>query len=120
MGIWIFKTLFISLMITLVLELLFCIVAGVRDRKDLFLAVLVNVLTNPFVVSMNYLTLFYTRWNRTLVVGVLEVGAVVVEGICYDKLGRKIKHPYLLSLLANAFSYGTGLVINYIFLRRFS
>lgn len=114
MGVWIFEALFRSLMMTLVLELLFCVIVKVRGKKDLFLAVLVNVLTNPFVVLTFYLTRFYTDWNRVLVVGVLEMGAVIAEGICYQKFGARIKHPYLLSIGANVFSYSTGLLLNYI------
>lgn len=112
MGTWIFRTLFISLIMTLLLELLFCLAAGVRGKKDLLLVCLVNVLTNPFVVLTNYITLYYTRWNHVLVVGVLEIGAVIVEGICYYMYGKKIRHPFYLSLCANIFSYGTGLLIN--------
>lgn len=114
MGVWIFKSLFISLMMTLALELPFCIAMKVRRKKDLLLAVLVNVLTNPFVVLTYHLTSFYTNWNRVMVVGILEVGAVVVEGVCYQKFGDKIKHPYALAIGANLFSYFTGLLINYI------
>ncbi|SET49174.1 hypothetical protein [[Clostridium] polysaccharolyticum] len=112
MGIWIFQTLCISLIMTLLLELLFCLAAGIREKKDLLLACLVNVLTNPFVVLVHYIALYYTKWNHILVVGILEIGAVIVEGICYKSYGKKIPHPFYLSLFANLFSYGTGLLIN--------
>lgn len=114
MGVWIFETLAYSLGATLVLELLFTFVAGVRNKKDIALVVLVNVLTNPFVVSMFYVNYCYFRWNQVLVIAVLEVGAVVAEGFCYKWYGNKIKHPFLLSIGANVFSYFTGLLLSMI------
>ena len=112
MGMWIFKTLGVSLFLTLVLELFFVWRVGKASKRDLLLAFLVNVLTNPFVVSMYYITFFYTNWNQTLVICVLEVSAVLVEWICYKKCGEKITYPFLLSAGANGFSYFLGGVID--------
>ena len=44
------QALAISLGMTLVLELTFALFWGIRDHHDLWLAVFVNVLTNPIVV----------------------------------------------------------------------
>ena len=115
MGVWIFKTLVVSLFLTLVLELFFVWMVEKREKRNLLLAVLVNVLTNPFVVSMYYITLFYTNWNRTMVVCVLEASAVLAEWICYKKCGEKIRYPFLLSAGANCFSYFLGAVIERLF-----
>jgi len=114
MGLWIFKVLAMSLISTIVLELLIALVEGVRNKMDILLVVLVNILTNPFVVSVYYITLYYTRLNRILIVLLLEVSAVVVEWICYRYAGDKIKRPFLLSLSANCFSYFTGLIFDYL------
>ena len=113
MGIWIIKALGISLMLTLIMELVFAFAVRIRESKDLILVVLVNVLTNPFVVFVHYVTLIYTAWNQTLLTGILEAGAVLVEAFCYRQFGRKSTHPFLLSLGANVFSYFTGEAINY-------
>ena len=48
--------------------------------------------------------------------GVVETFAVVVEGAIYWKaLGRPLRSGMLLSLLANALSFGLGLVLWYAF-----
>ena len=103
----------ISLMLTLVLELAYALMWGVRDRHDLILAVLVNVLTNPVVVFV-----YYYVWYRKppvrqgVVTLVTEVLAVVTEALLYRKYARTIRRPWLFALSANAFSYGMGELIN--------
>ena len=52
MGIWVIGTLAVSLGLTIVLEETFGWMWGVRNRWDMTLVVLVNVLTNPAVVYL--------------------------------------------------------------------
>jgi hypothetical protein len=101
----------ISLALTVILETGFFIAIGKRGKKDLLLVVMVNILTNPAVVLIYRLTIFYTNLNAVLVVIPLEVFAVLTEGYCYKKYGHDFKRPYLFSLSANMLSYGTGLLI---------
>ena len=105
----------LSLLMTLVLEIGFFFLVGKRDRKDLLLAALVNVITNPIVVLLYWLAAMYTAWSAVAVLIPLELFAVVMEGYCYKKYGRKFRRPYLFSIAANVFSFGTGLLIQLFF-----
>ena len=103
------QALAISLGITLVLELTFALLWGVRRHHDLWLTVLVNVLTNPIVVFVFY----YVRIRRfPLNYGWITIGmeafAVVTEALLYKKFSRTVQRPWLFSLSANAFSYAVG------------
>ena len=103
----------ISLAMTLVLELGYARLWGVRGGHDLMLTVFVNVLTNPIVVFVIY----YSRikrfgGNRGLLTAGLEIFAVVTEALLYRRFSRSIRRPWLFSLSANAFSYAVGELIN--------
>lgn len=110
----IFMILLISLILTLIFELLFAIIVGIKNKKDLILICLVNILTNPFVVLTYCIFLYFTNVNLILVTCLLELLAIAVEGIIYKFYGTKIKHPILFSILANVFSYVLGMIINYL------
>ena len=105
----------LSLALTLVLEAGFFLLVGKRDKKDLLLLLLVNILTNPVVVLSFWLTTRYTGWNPVLVIIPLELFAVLTEGYYYKKYGQSFKHPFLFSLAANAFSFGVGQLIQLLF-----
>lgn len=107
-----FSTFGASLGLTLALEVPFAYCWGLRDRHDLTVAVLVNVLTNPAVVLLYFLVTARTGWPRFAVQLPLEALAVAVEAVCYRTCGRDVRHPALLSLCANGFSYGAGLLLN--------
>ncbi|MBR4702862.1 MAG: hypothetical protein IKO91_03370 [Oscillospiraceae bacterium] len=108
---WLLASLGVSLALTLVLELLFAFLWGLRGR-DLILCILVNVLTNPPVVLCALLWRAYAPGPEWLPVPLLEAGAVLVEGLFYRRNGERVRRPFLFSLCANAFSYGLGLVFN--------
>lgn len=108
-----FSSLAISLALTLVLETGFFLVLGKRDKKDLLLLVMVNILTNPLVVLLYWLTVLHREVNSVIIIP-LEVFAVLTEGFYYRKYGLHFKHPYLFSLAANAFSFGAGLLIEWL------
>jgi hypothetical protein len=106
----------LSLLLTIVLEIGFFILTRKlftkgSDKKDLFLVVLVNVLTNPLVVLLYWLTVLYTEWNTAIVLMSLELFAVFTEGFYYKKYGNSFCRPYLFSIAANIFSFGTGVLI---------
>ena len=89
----------LSFGLTLLIELPVCWLWGLRTRDKLELAFLVNLLTNPAAV-----------WLHTSA-GIpqvpVEILVVIIE--CYVYRQFKIKHPFLLSLLANGLSWGLGL-----------
>ncbi|MDR0951807.1 MAG: hypothetical protein LBM18_02680 [Oscillospiraceae bacterium] len=107
----IYAALGLSLLLTLVLELGFCLVCGVRGRHDLLLVAAANGLTNPAVVFTNAVLRTYLVCYGWWCVAVLEVLAVVVEWLVFKYCADEIPRPFFLSLGANAFSYSCGLVL---------
>ena len=105
----------VSLALTLVLESGFFLLTGKRNKKDLLLVALVNVMTNPAVVLLYWLGATYSGLNLIITILALEVLAVLTEGYIYKKHGQDFKRPYGFSLFANMFSYGTGALLQMIF-----
>lgn len=112
MGEQLIMILFFSLGITIVLELVYAVLAGVRDKTALELVLLANILTNPVVVLSYYLIRFHTDWNLVLTKVILEVLAIIVEAFCYKNCYKKLEHPYQLAIGANVFSFIIGAGIN--------
>jgi len=106
-----FISLAISLVMTLVLESGFFLLIGKRNKKDLLLVALVNVLTNPAVVLLYWLAVAYRGYNKIIVIVILEVFAIITEGYIYKKHGQEFKRPYGFSICANMFSYSTGVLL---------
>lgn len=102
----------ISLGLTIVLELLFAITLGKR-QKDLLLVCLVNVITNPVVVLVYYLAAHFSHWNPLILKAVLEILAVLTEACLYKRYGKNLRHPFLFALSANVFSFGIGELISF-------
>jgi len=103
--------LYISLILTLIVEISFFFIIGKRNKKDLLLVALVNILTNPAVVLTYWILTLYIGINSILAKIVLEFLAVIAEGYYYRKYGIDFKHPYLFSIAANAISFGTGMFL---------
>jgi len=104
------------LLITIIAE---CIIARIFkiEIKDLIIVLLVNVLTNPLLVSISFSTgIFFGNIYRIIVTIILEILVVFTEGFIYKKiLFEKKFNPYTLSLILNISSYIVGWIINYIF-----
>lgn len=107
-------TLLISLGLTIVLELMFCLIFKLRGTYNFSLVVLVNILTNPPVVLLNHLLKHSTALPQILIVLLLETAAILIEGFYYRRYAEDVKQPLLFSLGANAFSYFSGLLITHI------
>jgi hypothetical protein len=110
----IIKALIISFTVTLITELIVSLIIGIRDKKDILNIILVNILTNPLLVSLGfYINLKYGLKWRNILIYPMEIIVVLVEGFIYYKYlkYRKI-NPFLLSLLLNICSYVMGLIIN--------
>ena len=88
------RSLIVSLALTLMLELGFALIPGVRGSRSLALVALANVLTNPPLLTI-----------------AAELSAVFIEGVIY-RAGTDFRRPMLFSLSANAFSYLIGLALN--------
>lgn len=97
----------ISLALTLLLESIFGLIWGVKGKRDWLLLLLVNVVTNPIVVTLHYCVSSF--WAVTVA---LEVFAVAAEWLAYRRWGKSTHPAFLFSLCANCFSYFSGLLIN--------
>lgn len=103
-----------SLLITLGIEGLMSVILGIRKKSDFIMVMLVNVLTNPIVVSFSFLAGFYFGLTANIItLIVLELAALACEGFIYSKtLSFKKINPYLFSFILNVSSYFLGQVIN--------
>lgn len=100
----------ICLSITIIIEVLVAFGFKVRQGKDFVNIVLVNVLTNPLVVTVPfYFNIYYGVIYRHIALLILEVLATLVEGFVYKKYLKFDKiNPYLFSLILNISSYLIG------------
>ena len=101
----------ISLALTLLLELSFALLWGVRG-KGLVLVILMNILTNPAVVTLHYISTAVFGWNKVLAVLVLEAAAIIAEAFCCRGI---IQKPWKFAICVNLFSYFAGEILQLIF-----
>ena len=102
--------LIMPLVLTILIELGVLLLMGERQRRILWLSVVVNVLTN---VPLN-LSLFYLEADdMTVIVG--EMVVVVVEALWYYAFLRKLKRALVYSVLCNAISFLAGLLLLLLF-----
>ena len=98
------------LILTIIIELVIAIILGVKYKKDMILVIIVNIITNPFVVSIPiFLYKLFGFKIEIISLIILEILTVLVEGIIYlKKLKYKSINPFILSLLLNLSSYMIG------------
>lgn len=108
------KYMAVSLILTLIIECSMAWALKVRDKRDMLNVALVNVFTNPLVVCFAFLAGFFYGGDARIGATVyLELFAFVSEALIYRKtLSFRRLNPFLLSLILNATSYLSGLVIN--------
>lgn len=101
------------LLVTIISEVMVALILKVR-RKDLIYVILVNIMTNPIVVSLPfYINIKYGLSYRNYLLIFLEISTVILEGLIYKKtLNYKKINWLLLSFILNLFSYLIGEVIN--------
>ena len=98
---------------TIVIEGLLAFLWGLRKRSELLVTLLVNVMTNPLLVSIGYaFALRFGTRAHSISTAVMEVLVVFAEGLVYKKFLPQQKHPFLLSLFLNAGSFLIGLGLN--------
>lgn len=105
-----------ALAITIVIEVFVAFVLHYR-KKDLINVLLVNVITNPLVVSIPvYINVKYGLLERNIVLIIMEIMTIIVEGYIYSRFNERKKiNPYILSFILNLSSYMIGVLINYVF-----
>lgn len=101
-------------MLTLIAELSGALLLGIRDKKDLLLIAIVNIVTNPpLVLILNIVYIYYREYFNVIWVVALELLAWWGEGIIYKQyLQFRSKNPFALSLLLNGLSYFGGLILS--------
>ncbi len=102
----------VSLGLTLLFESGFALAWGLREPRELLLVVLVNCLTNPPVVLLHQIMVQFWGWPSFAVTAALECAAVLTEWLWYRACSDRLRCPFRFSLLANAFSYAAGCIIN--------
>lgn len=103
----------ICLSSTIVIELIMSLLLGIRNKKDILNVILVNIMTNPLVVSILMYITYNRLFNTTISIIILEILVILTEGFTYKKVLTFDKiNPYVLSLILNISSYFIGELLN--------
>lgn len=103
----------ICLSSTIVIELIMSLLLGIRNKKDILNVILVNIMTNPLVVSILMYITYNRLFNTTISIIILEILVILTEGFTYKKVLTFDKiNPYVLSLILNISSYFIGRLLN--------
>lgn len=107
----------ICLSSTIMIELIMSLLLGMRNKKDILNVILVNIMTNPLVVSILMYITYNRLFNTTISIIILEILVILTEGFTYKKVLTFDKiNPYVLSLILNISSYFiSGLLNNIIY-----
>lgn len=98
---------------TIVIELIMSLLIGIRNKKDILNVILVNIMTNPLVVSILMYITYNRLFNTTISIIILEILVILTEGFTYKKVLTFDKiNPYVLSLILNISSYFIGELLN--------
>lgn len=104
------------LILTIIIEVVIGLILKIKNKKDILNIILVNIVTNPIVVSIPvYINIKFGLLERNISLITLELLTLFIEGYIYKKvLNYKKINPYLISLILNMSSYLIGEIINYI------
>lgn len=103
----------ICLSSTIMIELITSLLLGIRNKKDILNVILVNIMTNPLVVSILMYITYNRLFNTTISIIILEILVILTEGFTYKKVLTFDKiNPYVLSLILNISSYFIGGLLN--------
>ena len=107
------------LSITVLVEVIMAIIIGIRDKKDLLNVVLVNIVTNPIVVTIPvYFNYRYGLLQRNICLVIFEIATLFFEGFIYYKyLNYKKINGFLVSAILNLASFAVGEMVNYLLVK---
>ena len=103
-----------SLLVTELLEIGAAALFPERNRRDFLLVFLVNIITNPVVVYLD----FWLRFRMPSVVMwicIAEFTVWLTESLIFRKFLTGKQNPFLYSLVLNSASYFGGMLIQRIF-----
>ncbi len=109
------NSIIISLILTIVIEVTLSLIIGLRGTDNIEKVILVNILTNPLVVTTTNIVYLLSQSYivRNIVLGFLEVAVIFVEGFLFKKLLKDFKiNSYLFALYLNGISFLLGIIIN--------
>lgn len=104
----------ISLFCTIAIETFFGFLLGIRKKRDFLNIILVNILTNPLLVSLTFsINIVYGLKTYYKFLIILEILVVLIEGLVYKKnLEYRKINVFVFSLILNCCSYFIGTLIN--------
>ena len=110
MGVYLLKMFGISLLLTLLIECVFALAWGLREKKAFLLVILVNIVTNPVAVLSYWLYgMFCGKALLAVQIGI-ELVVVIVEALIYRSFAKEesfgLRRPVLFAILANGLSWG--------------
>lgn len=110
------KSIALSLILTIALEILISYILGIRNKDDFKIVILVNIYTNPIVVFLsNIVQLINNIFVYYCSIFILEMGAIVIEALLYKKYLKEKINPVLLSIYSNVFSFCIGIILLFIY-----
>lgn len=103
---------FVSLILTVIIELIIGFLIGLRKKNELLLLILINILTNPLVNLIDFLNASINLIDRNLLLLLLEIFVVFIEYLLIRLVLKYSNSKSLfISLAINLVSYFTGLLI---------
>ncbi len=105
------------LLLTIVIEAAAARMLGMKEKKDLFLTVLVNCITNPVLVLLSLILMYNigTGPGRAVTYLILEPLVVYAEYRLYQTYLDSGFSPLRLSVILNLISFSGGLLWNCVF-----
>jgi hypothetical protein len=101
----------LSLIFTIVIELIVSIFCGINQKYDILIIILANLLTNPITEFINLL-IKDTKFHYP-VICIIEAVVLIVEFLFYKKfLKEKEINFFLLSMINNLSSWIIGIMLN--------
>ena len=106
----------LSLVLAIIIEVIFVhFYERLTIKSDLVLVMLINVVTNPIVVTIANSFVLSTNISKWWVQLPLEAIVVIVEWRFYKNYVTRIKRPLKCSILANGISYFLPMLVAFIF-----
>lgn len=112
MTISLFRSLAISLTLTLAVELTSAWMLGIRHKRDFLLVFLFNIIINlPLVLTLDLVYIYHRVLLSWQLIARLEALAFLTEELLYkDHLVFCRLNPFVSSLILNGVSYFGGLM----------